>query len=249
MPGREGNPGTIPDDGRCLSSGVMTQCESLLEIHEKVKETGSFDATLWALLLLAFFTLSRKSNLVVTGQKAFDKNRQVCRSVILVGEKGLLVQFRWSKTNQFGSRVLLVPVLAIPGSVLCPLEAYSDMLRLIPAKGDGPAFVLPVKGALVPVTYQVLQKFIMKCVAKLGLEPGLFSSHSLRRAGASWAFRSQVPGELIQTHGDWSSQAYLRYLEFSLTERCEVAQKMSAEIRREGLSTNQHCLLQEKVHV
>ena len=40
-PGREGNPGAIPDDGRCLSNGVMTECESLLEIHEKVKETGS----------------------------------------------------------------------------------------------------------------------------------------------------------------------------------------------------------------
>ena len=212
-----------------LSPQILHRVHGLLDL------TAPFDATLWALLLLAFFTLSRKSNLVATGQKTFDKNRQVCRSDVLIGEKGLLVQFRWSKTNQFGSRVLLVPVLAIPGSVLCPLEAYSNMLRLIPAKGDGPAFVLHVKGALVPVTYQVLQKFIKKCVAKLGLEPGLFSSHSLRRAWASWALRSQVPGELIQTHGDWSNQAYLRYLEFSLTERCEVAQKMSAEIRREGL--------------
>ena len=122
---------------------------------------------------------------MVTGQKAFDKNRQLCHSDVLIGEKGLLVQFRRSKTNQFGNRMLLVPVLAIPGSVLCPLEAYSNMLRLITAKGDGPAFVLPVKETLVPVTYQVLQKFIKKCVAKLRLDPGLFSSHSLQRAGAS----------------------------------------------------------------
>ena len=114
-------------------------------------------------------------------------------------------------------------------------EAYSNMLRLIPAKGDGPAFVLPVKETLVPVTYQVLQKFVKKCYAKLRLEPGLFGSHSLQRAGASWAFRSQVPGELIQTHGDWSSQANLRYLGFSLTGRCELAQKKSPEICKEGL--------------
>ena len=133
-----------------LSTQILHRVHGLLDL------TAPFDATLWALLLLAFFTLSRKSNLVVTGQKAFDKNRQVWRSDVLIGERGLLVQFRWSKTNQFGSRVLLVPVLAIPGSVLCPLETYNYMLRLIPAKGDGPAFVLPVKGALVPVTYQVL---------------------------------------------------------------------------------------------
>ena len=115
------------------------------------------------------------------------------------------------------------------------LETYINMLRLMPTEVDGPAFVLPVKERLVPMSYQVLQNFIKKYVAKLGLDPGLFSPHSLRRAGASWAFRSQVQGELIQTHGDWSRQAYLRYLEFSLTERCEVAQKMSAEIRKEGI--------------
>ena len=40
-PAREGNTGAIPHDGRCLSNGVMTECERLLEIHEKVMETGS----------------------------------------------------------------------------------------------------------------------------------------------------------------------------------------------------------------
>ena len=71
--------------------------------------------------------------------------------------------------------------------------------------------------------------------AHVGLDPGLFSSHSLRRAGASWAFRARVPGELIKTQGDWASQAYLRYLEFSLSERCQVAQRMTLEIQKEGL--------------
>ena len=155
----------------------------LCRVHGLLDLSAPFDATLWSLLLLAFFTLSRKSNLVVTVQKAFDMNRQSCRWDVLIGEKRLLLQFRWSKTNQFGSRVLLVPVLAIPGLVLCPLEAYSNMLRLIPAKGDGPAFILPVKEMLVPVTYQMLQKFIKECVAKLWVDPGLFSSHSYNMLG------------------------------------------------------------------
>ena len=66
----------------------------------------------------------------------------------------------------------------------------------------------------------------------MGLDPNAFSSHSLRRAGATWAFQSQVPGELIQTHGDWTSTAYLRYLDFSLNERLQVAEKMIDEITR-----------------
>lgn len=204
-------------------------------IHELLDLNKPFDATMWALLLIAFFTLSRKSNLVVTGAKPFDSSRQLCRSDVMIHENGLLVQFRWSKTNQFGGKVLLVPVLAVPNSVLCPVRAYRRMVQLVPTRGDGPAFMLNVNNVGHPVSYYVLQKFIKKSVARLGLDPALFSSHSLRRAGASWAFKAQVPGELIQTHGDWASQAYLRYLEFSLPERCQVAQRMSKEIVKEGL--------------
>ena len=49
----------------------------------------------------------------------------LCSSDILAGKKGLVVQFQWSKTNQFSSRVLL----AMPYSPLCPLEAYKKHMN------------------------------------------------------------------------------------------------------------------------
>ncbi len=49
-------------------------------------------------------------------------------------------------------------------------------------------------------------------VARVGLNPSSFSSHSFRRGGASWAFRSHVPGELVKVHGGWKSNTYLKYL-------------------------------------
>ena len=122
----------------------------------------------------------------------------------------------------------------MPGSRLCPVAAYKNMLRLVPAAPADPAFIIVQGQARQPVKYTMLQKFIKDSVARLGLNPALFSSHSLRRAGATWAFKSQVPGELIQTHGDWASQAYLRYLEFSLSERLTVADKMTTEIEKNG---------------
>ena len=162
-------------------------------VHDMLDLSKPVDAVLWARVLLAFFTLSRKSNLVVTGNKKFDRSKQLCRSDVLVCENGLLVQFRWSKTIQYGGRVLLIPVLSIPNSPLCPLAAYTNMLRLVPAQGSEPAFGVNVDSTYHPVTYQMLQRFIKTSVAKLGLDPGLFSSNSLRRAGASRAFR---PGSL-----------------------------------------------------
>ena len=212
-----------------LSPQLLTKIHGLLDLNRQV------DAVLWALLLIAFFTLSRKSNLVVTGSKPFDGSKQLCRSDVLVCENGLLVLFRWSKTIQFGGRVLLVPVLAIPNSPLCPQRAFVNMLKLVPAQDSDPAFGLNVRGRYHTISYGILQKFIKSSVARLGLDPGLFSSHSLRRARASWAFKPQVPGELIKTQGDWASETYLRYLESSLSKRCQVAQRMAMEISKEGL--------------
>ena len=126
-----------------------------------------------------------------------------------------------------------MPILAIPDSVLCPVRAYRRMLKIMPGEASSPAFFLTINEIVHPVTYYLLQNFIKKGVEKLGLEPKLFSSHSLRRAGATWAFHSEVPGELIKSHGDWASECYLKYLELSLQERLTVAQRMSGAIIEE----------------
>lgn len=219
--------GHTPRQAAPLSPHILRKLYFLLDF------TKPADVVMWALLLVAFFTMSRKSNLVTTGKEKFNPKKQLSRADILVGRRGLIVLFRWSKTNQFRARVHMVPVLAIPGSVLCPVRAYRRMLEMVPGDDSLPAFFLKAGESALPVTYFLLQKFIKTGVAKLGLEPGLFSSHSLRRAGATWAFKSDVPGELIKSHGDWASECYLRYLELSMEDRVVVAKRMTGSIVRE----------------
>ncbi len=80
---------------------------------------------------------------------------------------------------------------------------------------------------LSPVTYCQYQAFIHKVVSRVGLNPSSSSSHSFRCGGATWAFRSHVPGELVKIHEDWKTNAYLKYLEFSLDQRLVVAKAMA----------------------
>ena len=202
----------------------------MLEIERHLDLSDEFQVTMWAMVLLGFFTLSRKSQLVVTGRVAFDKTKQLVRGDGEVRQSGLLVKFRWSKRNQFGARVLQVPVLSIPGSTLCPLKTYKRMQKMVAAGNDNPAFCLPGKRKLVLITYVQLKGFIKAMVTKVGLNPGDFSTHSLRRASATWAFKANVRGELIKVQGDWASEAYLWYLEFSLDQRMVVARRMTEEI-------------------
>jgi len=57
-------------------------------------------------------------------------------------------------------------------------------------------------------------------------DPSRFRGHPFRRGGATWAFRKGVPGELIQVYGDWASDAYKCYLEFSADAKLRVARHM-----------------------
>ncbi len=175
----------------------------------------------WTLCLIAFFTFARKSNLVQSGAK----KSQLLRQDVKVGSQGLLVTFNWTKTIRLGERKLVVPVVAIPQSELCPVAAYKRMCHLVPAPKEGPAFVLQHRMGLSPVTYYQYQAFIHKVVSRVGLNPSSFSSDSFRCGSATWAF--QGPGELVKVHGDWKSNAYLKYLEFSLDQRLVVTQAMA----------------------
>ena len=58
----------------------------------------------------------------------------------------------------------------------------------------------------------------------------LYSPHSFRRGGASFAFRCNVPAEIIQRQGDWQSDAYLIYLEMSSAQKRRAVNSMASHI-------------------
>ena len=82
------------------------------------------------------------------------------------------------------------------------------MCKLLPASDDSPAFLYNDKDGLHPITYLIFQRSIKNLIHKTGRDRAEYSSHSLRRGGATFSFRSQVDSEMIKILGDWSSDAY-----------------------------------------
>lgn len=218
----------------CPKQAAPVTPQMLFSIHNVLDHDNPIHATMWCLFLIAFYTLARKSNLVVTGNK-LKVGKQLRRSDIEIGTSGLLVKFEWTKTIQFGQKILKAPLVAIPNSPLCPWSAYCHMLELVPAKSSDLAFMIPVGRKLKPVSYQFLQSFLKLVVSEIGLDSSQYSSHSFRRGGATWAFKSQVPTSLIQVQGDWSSQCYMRYLDITLDQRLLVSKCMSENIQQLNL--------------
>ena len=168
------------------------------------------------------------------------KSLQLCRGYIAVGTDCLLVNIKWSKTIQFAERSLSIPVIAIPNSPICPVRAFQQMETLVPAGSDDPAFCIPGKSSLKPLTYRIFNARLKQLVHQAGWVAASFSTHSLRRGGASLAFKAKIPGELIKIQGDWANDAYLAYLAIPLDQRIQVASRLSKVVAKSGGRGDSH---------
>lgn len=182
--------------------------------------SDKIDIVAWAAILTGFYCMLRKSNLVPVSKDSFDPKKQLRKKDIILNDECALVDIHWSKTIQFAERALTIPVLALPGSPLCPVSALRRMRRKIPSEPGHPAFSI---GGPRPLTYRECSVKLKRWLEQAGWDSSSFSMHSLRRGGATLAFKAKVPGELIKIQGDWASECYMRYLAIPLEQRTNVA--------------------------
>ena len=108
----------------------------------------------WCLFLFAFFILARKSNLVPTMQKDLVEKKFLIRKDIVDSGSQLIISFRWTKTIQKGERILQVPLVEIKESILCPVNAYRNMLKVTPVS----AFESPF------LCFQMGKSLLIECI-------------------------------------------------------------------------------------
>ena len=78
-----------------------------------------------------------------------------------------------------------------------------------------PLFTVLTQSGLQPITYRQFCTFLSLVVSRLHLHPSLFSPHSFRRGGATFAFDCHIPSEIIKLQGDW----HLIYLKLSQQQK------------------------------
>ena len=173
--------------------------------------------------LFLFFLMARAGN--VFYHLDHGSPRGLSRGQVSLTDYGMIVTFTRTKTISFGSRVLHIPVLAAPHSLLCPVALFRRMIFLIPAASHKPLFMVFINGRLAPFSKQSFLVHFRSLLERAGVpHPTGFSCHSFRRGGASWAFRMGIPGEVIQVYGDWASDCYKRYLDLSFDTKYRLAQ-------------------------
>ena len=204
--------------------------EILLAFYHHMDHSSSLHLTVWACCLTLFFTLARMGSILPSSQICKDFKHILTRDRVNFSSEGLLVTLLRTKTIQFGKRRLHIPLLRLNSS-LCPVEAYKKSLCMVDKHSFVPAFVFLDHGRVRWLTTDLFVR-TFRSVASLFIkhEVSSFTGHSFRRGGATWAFHSGVPGELIQVMGDWSSDAYKNYLEFSMQDKKDLAALFSLKL-------------------
>ena len=203
----------------------------LLRVFQHLDHQDSLECCVFSCGLFLFFSLSRLGSILPKSVKAVSRTptKYLSRDRVDLGRSDFItLSFLHTKTIQFGQRVLCIPLLR-SDSPLCPVAAYHHALVLLAgvhtaafAYRDTRGHVLPLLPRLFVDTFRMLLR--RACIP----DANKFRGHSFRRGGASWAFNSGVPGELIQVMGDWKSDAYKVYLEFSLSSKISIARRLVA---------------------
>jgi hypothetical protein len=213
-----------PKQAQPISPSMFISIKSLLDFN------SSFQNSIWALFTISFFTFARLSNMVPLTSKQYDINKHLSRSDITITLDSLIVRFKWSKTIQDGSRVVLIPLVAMPHNPLCPYTAYCKLVSLVPAPAEFSAFTY-IKGSnLYNLVTSDVVSTLRILLTSLGFDASLYSGHSFRRSGATWAFSAGVNPLSIKSHGDWKSLSYLQYIQISDQQKRMVSQQMLSSI-------------------
>ena len=204
---------------------------TLLRVHSCLDFSSPYEIVVFTAALFAFFLMARLSNILPASQAAKDLRKALCRKHIRLIEGNLLVVFNWSKTIQFGERKLVVPLIPFPGSPICPVSLFNRMISSVPASPSSPAFVVPIRGGLKVLTKSAFINSFRHLLVRAGTPLAhAYTGHSFRRGGATWAFGIGIPGEYIQVVGDWKSECYKKYFEFSLDVMLSVSSRMRDSI-------------------
>ena len=118
---------------RCNKALVVWQAEPvtpeiLVQCVRNVNAQEGKELTTWLAILVGFYVMVHKSNLVPTSAATFDASQQFTCGNIVKTHYGDEAWIYWSKTIQFHDRCLQLPILPNPDVRICPVFGWTCYL-------------------------------------------------------------------------------------------------------------------------
>ena len=170
------------------------------------------DVCFWAALILGFFGMLRKSSLLLK----FSNSAQemgLCRyDVADLSDESFVLNVRRSKTNQFGQRVHRIPFVSCSEACLCPVRSLLAHLVASKLPSSSNLFAYCKSGRSLILNHADFVSKLRRGLGMIGLNPGLYSGHSMRRGGCTMGYAAGLSVVDLKLRGDWHSNAVEQYL-------------------------------------
>jgi hypothetical protein len=187
--------------------------EHLYALRRGLDLTNSFDASVWAVACVAFWSCCRLGELLIPSPNAFDPVKHAARGADLTfgsinDTNYASLHIPWTKTTGVEGAIISITSRDDPSCPLAALEHHLQCNRDIPA--SAPFFSYRTgAGSWSPMTKGW---FLMRCnqiwsAVGLAEMPG----HGFRIGGATHLLLSGVPPDVVAVQGRWLSRAFLEY--------------------------------------
>ena len=182
-----------------------------------------------SLYIHLFLSMLRLDNMVPQSTGCFNSDVQLVWSRVVKLGQGVVIRATHTKQIQNRSRTLEVPLVAKPGSQVCPVAAFQNLLDLpgYPRGGNDPVYNVPGKsGGWVPMSRFQVVAVLDAQIKKFGLDPALYRPHAFRRGGIQLAVKLVPNFELVRIHSDHASDAIEAYTNLPPEDRYDVTVSM-----------------------
>ena len=156
--------------------------EILIDIYTFIDIERPADLALWTAFLTAFYCLLRKSSVAPINLSSFDPAKGLSRKKIRVlnDKNAALVYINFSKTIQFGTRDIVIPMVSHSIKALDPVFHLKKLFGTYQLPDNIPAFSWKENDSVKTVTYNSFTTRLRALLTRAGYRARDYAGHSFR---------------------------------------------------------------------
>ena len=213
------------------ASKVPLEIDHVIKFAKVCDFSNPFEYTWLVAIQIAYMSLLRKSNICPPSLAAFDSNKHLLRSDIVLQESGVTVNLRWSKTNQSVDNIFSIPIAHSQDQFFDPPSLFKSFAAQFPVCDGDPCFSFYMHGRHYVLLQKDLTVMLYQFLDRIGVPSQGITSHSIRKGATNMLLRAGVDIPALQHHGTWNSDAYKSYLCFNSNDKLKVTKKVYAYLR------------------
>ena len=174
------------------------------------------------LYLTLWFTFARLASLIPT-VTPYSPSSHLSWGNVVFHSNAVRIILTKTKTIQCKARDLQFVIPEHHNKSICLFTQLKAWFSACPFTGStDPVFLVLQSGVFQPLNRNIADQVFKFTILALGLEPSKYGWSSFRRSGATSGFLATGDVQTLRGHGDWKSNAYMRYLALPAFKRTKL---------------------------